>query len=135
MKRLFFSLLDYFGVFVSTLCAIHCLAAPLIIVLLPILGASFWLSEDSELVFISVSFLLAFISLTFSYFKRHQDIRPVYYALVGFVLLILAKVLHVEWLEVVLLLFGGAMMVIAHFVNMKMSRRMECKTVNDTTAK
>lgn len=42
------SKLDGFGMFVSCICAVHCLAMPVAFGVLPVIGASFLVGDDGE---------------------------------------------------------------------------------------
>lgn len=122
---------DRTGIVVSLLCLIHCLALPVLILALPItekILGHFWLEISMMLVALSVGIF----SFTTSYF-RHRKKLPV--AIGGFGLLLLAMSLTRTlglnpWLSPLpdhhsltqldpFLFAGGALLVWAHFLNIR----------------
>jgi hypothetical protein len=68
------SRLDHAGALVSSVCAIHCLALPLLITVLPWVGVNILLNRSLELLFISGSLFLATASFCWGY-RLHREIR------------------------------------------------------------
>ena len=66
---------DKTGAAISWLCAIHCLVLPFAIAALPFLGLSFLLDENVEWLIISVSIIIALISLLPAYFHQHRQLN------------------------------------------------------------
>ena len=79
------NLLDFTGVFLSIICAIHCTVGPLLILLLPALGGIF----DSELFHIVVFFaIIPIAGLTFfRCYKKHKSKATLILAVVAIGLL------------------------------------------------
>ena len=63
--------LDVVGAAASWTCAIHCIALPFAVSLLPLIGLSFLLSESIERIFIGISIVIAGLSLMPAYFRQH----------------------------------------------------------------
>ena len=126
MKSLFKHSLDYLGIGVSTICAIHCLVTPFLIMALPMAGLAFLESEGVELGLIVVSFVIAIASLVFSYLRKHRNLKPIILACIGFMFFLLAKKLHIEGVEsveIILSIIGGSFVVVAHIVNLKLLKQ------------
>jgi len=68
------SQLDQAGAFLSSVCAIHCLALPLLMTILPLAGIGVLLNRNLELLFISGSLFLATVSYCWGY-RLHREIR------------------------------------------------------------
>lgn len=89
----FFPTLDLIGATASTLCAIHCLAMPLLIVTLPALGLGFLLNESLERGFVIVSVILAVANTCWG-FRVHKKTRVIWFSTIGAVFLLLATFGH-----------------------------------------
>ncbi len=114
--------LDKLGICVSTLCAIHCLITPLILMLLPFAGLAFLEAEGFEISILAFSLFLAISSFAVSYFKKHRNAMPMILGGIGFNLFILGKVVSMEEAEIILSILGGIFVTWAHFKNMKLSK-------------
>ena len=67
---------DQIGFSVSFICAIHCLAMPILLPLIPVLGSSFIASESAELVIVSITLLIATPTLFRGYLKHRKLLIP-----------------------------------------------------------
>jgi hypothetical protein len=75
MKKSTLHILDNIGFSLSTLCAIHCLIFPFLLILLPLVGMAFFLNATAEKVFVVGSVLLAALSLYYG-FRHHKSWKP-----------------------------------------------------------
>ena len=66
--------LDLVGAFLSLACAIHCIAIPILVVILPLAGLSFFLSQTVEKIFVIASITLAAFNLCWGY-TIHREVR------------------------------------------------------------
>ncbi len=66
--------IDKFGAVISLACAVHCIALPLLIALLPLFGLSFLLDQTIEKVFLISTICLAAFSLCWG-FVIHKKIQ------------------------------------------------------------
>lgn len=114
--------LDHLGIGLSLLCAIHCAFLPLILSSLPLLGISFLANPYWEVGMISASFLVACYSL-FNGYKRTKTKKPLIILTIGFLFIMAAKSLVGEEQEWFLMVAGGLLIAIAHFVNWKLVHR------------
>lgn len=64
---------DPVGVCLSSLCAIHCLAGPLLVTTLPLAGLGFLIDERTELLFVLASLTLAAGSLAWGFHIHRQQ--------------------------------------------------------------
>ncbi len=123
--------LDITGMAASWLCAVHCLALPFAVSLLPLLGLSFLLSETTERAFIGISILIAGLSLAPAYFRKHGQVRALALFSGGIGLIILSHLLFEESLifKAIFLIAGGAVITTAHLVNRRLCRDCDlCQT-------
>lgn len=118
--------LDVFGATASWACAVHCLALPLLITVLPLAGLSFLLSETSEIIFTVFSAAVAVMSFLPAYFNRHRKLRAAFLAVGGIALIVLTHLFFEEnlALKIAFLVSGAVLLTAAHFVNRRLCR--EC---------
>lgn len=117
--------LDAAGVTASWACAVHCLAMPFLIGVLPLVGLSFLLDETTEGIFILISVLLAALSFLPAYFREHGKIRSIFLAVSGVGLIILTHLLFEENLtaKIVFLIAGAVLLSAAHLINRRLCRK------------
>ena len=119
-KRL---LLDFLGMSASALCAMHCLALPLLLAGSSLGGWQFLTSELYETLFLVFAAFIAAVALYPAY-RRHQDRKPLTLAITGLLLLFFSHILGHElnnyWAEAAGAAFGGLLLVAAHFSNYRL---------------
>ena len=117
--------LDSWGAAASWLCAVHCLALPFAVSLLPFIGLSFLLEETTERVFILVSMTLAALSLLPAYFRQHGKIRAIAFFSAGIGLIVASHLLLEESLilKAAFLVTGAVLISVAHLVNRRLCRK------------
>lgn len=110
--------LDFLGFSASFLCAIHCMAMPLVLSM-GLAGALPWIDNHFlEWGLIVSTFIIAGWSLVRSY-KDHQQIKPIALAATGFMIILAVHFLHGA-LEHYLAAVGGTAIAYAHFVNWRL---------------
>lgn len=120
------SLLDKIGATGSLLCAVHCALLPLVLALLPELGLDRWLGHTFDFVFLVFATLVGASSLV-SGWRRHGEVHALRLLAVGLVVLwtsVLYPPLHdSRWLHALLMTCGGALVGIAHMLNLRLNHR------------
>ncbi len=114
--------IDNTGACLSFACAIHCLAMPLLVTLLPLIGLSFLVSEPAELVIIGGAVVLAMGSVVWG-IRHHRSWRAFLVLVVGIAFIATAHISAEGIYEVILHSGGGILLATAHLVN-----RHLCKT-------
>ena len=130
MKRyLNHSLVDNVGACLSFACAIHCMATPLLIIALPLIGLGFLLGESVELVIIAVAVGLAVGSLTWGY--RHHRKWRIFLLLGGaFVCILIAHFRVPEQYHGIFMACGGILLMVGHLLNRRLCRACQhCKVL------
>ena len=123
MKRYFnHEIADTTGACLSVACAIHCLAMPLLVAVLPLLGLGFLATERAELFLISGAIALAVGSLAWGV-RLHRSWRALLILIVALVFIATARTAVEGAFEVVFYSIGGVLLASAHLVN-----RHLCKT-------
>lgn len=126
MKNRFFSFnLDAFGFSASLLCALHCLAMPVLLSVVPITGVQFLDNPLIEYSFIVLSLVVAGSSLIRSYFKYHRDAFPLQLLSAGFLFIIGGRFPGHEGAEGILTAIGGICIALAHYTNWNYNQ--DCK--------
>ncbi|MES2517014.1 MAG: MerC domain-containing protein [Bacteroidota bacterium] len=116
--------IEKLGFYLSVACAIHCIATPVLITVLPFLGSSL-VNHSWELWFIGGSLILA-VTLLYADFRKHQNALPL-------VLLsgsLLTKLLEVMWLgdkyEFITGTVGALFIAAAYYFNWKYKKACSC---------
>ncbi len=119
--------LERFGFWLSLVCAIHCLAMPLIITLLPFIGSTFLANHTTELWVLGSSWTLAGL-LLLKDFRKHSKVLPLF--LLG--MSIVSKMIEVlvlgESSEKFMAPLGGILIAIAYYFNWKYNAACKCET-------
>lgn len=119
------STLDRLGMFTSLLCAVHCMAMPLLLGVSGIVGGMAWLfSPWVEWSIIAATTFLAFSSLVYSFIRYRHSYLPIVLGGLGLFILIAGHIVdhvfHIElhWVTAI----AGIVIATAHFINFKKLR-------------
>lgn len=117
--------LDACAVIISAVCAIHCLALPVVLLAFPILLGSVLTEEDFHSLILWVIIPTSVIALAAARY-RHPDTRVLVWVGSGMVLLLIAALWahdHApEWVDITLSTLGGLILAIGHIRNLRLSR-------------
>lgn len=122
MTRFFSLHLDFVGFWASLLCALHCMFVPLVFTLGLLTKGHWSINPIGERIFIGTSICIACWSLLQSYFNKHQNIRPLFIAGLGFFLLFIAQAQLVTYVHLLMAL-GGGLIAYAHFYNWQLTQQ------------
>jgi hypothetical protein len=116
--------LDRVGVAASLVCAVHCMAMPLLAGLLPLMGLSFLAEDQTEWVLTGMSLGIGSLSLLPSYVRRHKQWRPILFFGCGASLILAVRLSAEEGsrLEALMMVIGAVLIVCAHVVNRQLCR-------------
>tara|TARA_B100000941_G_scaffold252297_1_gene199332 strand:- start:43 stop:432 length:390 start_codon:yes stop_codon:yes gene_type:complete len=124
MQKLF----DTIGLTISGTCVMHCLFAPVTLILLPVFGLTVSQEEVLHEIFLYLIVPSAIIAITMGC-KKHKDYSVAALASIGIILLVYAVITHdtnTEQTVEVLTLFGSAFVVISHLRNFSLCRQNNC---------
>jgi hypothetical protein len=116
---------DRMGVWVTGLCALHCLLLPLFISVIPFIASSFVASAWFERTILSVSILVGFVALLIGFNQYHRQLYPMYSLTLGG-LIYWNKDMFGHAYEPLAILLGAVFIIAAHLVNLRLCRK--CKT-------
>jgi len=112
-------MLDRIGITATSLCALHCILLPVLLPILPLLGLNFLADHAWEHVFLLFTAVLGGVALYSGYKRYHRKTYP-------FILLILGVSIYwikhdySETLEPYFIFSGAALIISAHFINLKL---------------
>jgi hypothetical protein len=114
------------GVFLSLLCAIHCLTLPIILFVAPYLASSFAFSVTAEWILVVVSFGLALLLLWQDY-REHRKPMPLYFLGIAVLIKLVDTLLGLKSIEWVFGLSLGVFITLAYWYNYKHKTACTCK--------
>lgn len=122
-KSLFKTDIDIVGMYASTICAVHCLSLPFLLVALPLAGITFIADLVWEIVFLTIAAVVGITGITRS-FKIHGKKLPALLLSAGLMIIIASKMELSHSHEVFethtfLAFLGGILIATAHFVNLR----------------
>lgn len=113
---------DVFGITASTICAVHCIATPVAMALLPAYAGEAWESSLAHQLCAGAVALFCLMAAAQGY-RKHADWRPVAPLAAGLLLVITATFLLPESLhelyETPVLCFGSLALVVGHIWNLR----------------
>jgi hypothetical protein len=110
-------LYDGLAISASFVCLVHCLALPVLIMLLPTLAAFLTMPESFHVWALAVSVPVSLLALSAGY-RRHGAVSPLFIVLPGLVLLALGALTpSSEWMETALTVPGALLLAIGHGLN------------------
>jgi hypothetical protein len=116
---------DRVGATASFACAVHCVALPFVLGLLPLIGLGFLASHTFERVFVVFAVLLASASMLTAY-RHHRRPQALMLMVPGIALLVFGVAIDLEvhlLLHTVCVVCGGVLVASAHVTNLALSRR------------
>lgn len=117
------SVADKLGIFLSGLCAVQCAMLPILLSVSAVVPG--WAHIGHGWIWLTVIGSIAIWSFTRGW-QRHQNPSVIMLAVLGYVTLVIAKLLEGQvsmLMESGLFVMGGVLMVMAHWCNY---RRMQC---------
>ncbi|WP_158971265.1 MerC domain-containing protein [Paraglaciecola sp. L3A3] len=126
------SILDKLGIWASSLCALHCLALPILIPLLPLVGSLFFAQDWFEKTILSMSMIVGFWALFIGFYKYHRQIYPLYSLFLGG-LIYWNKDIFGEQYEPFTIAIGAFLIIAAHVTNLKLCKSCHsCESDSDS---
>jgi chromate transport protein ChrA len=113
------------GFWLTILCAIHCIATPILITFLPLMGAQFELFHQYENYILSLSFVLAIVLLLKDH-QIHKNKLPLRLIAIAAVIKIIDIIFLTQNLEVYVSISIAALIVYAYWLNWKHKEKCNC---------
>ena len=122
------SLLDKAGIALTSLCAVHCILLPVLLPVIPLLGASLLANESVERAALLLTMVLGFIALFSGFHRYHRKLYPFYSLFLGGFIYWHKDVFGHHW-EPAVLTLGAVFVVLAHVLNMRLCQQCDsCET-------
>ncbi|MEW9797409.1 MerC domain-containing protein [Alteromonas sp. CYL-A6] len=119
------TILDKIGIWVSSLCALHCLALPMAIPLLPLIGSTFFAQTWFERTILSISLLIGAVALLSGALRYHGRYYPLLLLFSGGAIYWFKDIFGEQY-EPFTIAVGAMLIVAGHWVNMRLCRRCVC---------
>ena len=121
------------GLLASLICAIHCTALPLLMILIPTTGVYLFINENFEFLLLGLSLLFNITNLCFGY-KQHRSNKAVAVLAVGLFIFVIGRSMHHHNYQNgfqfdlfnIFMVSGGLLMALSSLVNDKLCKH--CKT-------
>lgn len=114
------------GMWLSGLCAIHCLLTPIALVAMPMIGSQFTHNHIAEYILIGLGFLFSFSSALKSYLNIHRNISVIFSTILGFVMIISGHLFDNTSLEVTLSILGSVVVIYSLYRNNVLLKQCSC---------
>ena len=116
------TILDRLGIWVSSLCAVHCLALPVVVPLLPLIGSTFFAQLWFERTILCISLIIGGVALLSGALKYHGRFYP---------LGLLASGGAIYWFKDIFgesgepftIAIGALLIVAGHWINIRLCRQ------------
>ncbi|MCW8090885.1 MerC domain-containing protein [Alteromonas sp. ASW11-130] len=115
-------MLDKLGIWVSGLCALHCLSLPILVPLIPLVAASFFAQAWFERTILSISILVGLVALVSGAIRQHGQVYPVILLISGATIYWFKNIFG-ESFEPFTIAFGALLIAIAHVSNLRLCRQ------------
>lgn len=118
--------MERIGIFLSIVCAVHCIAMPFFLIFAPIFLASFAYSSVMEWTLVLSSFLLAAILLFLDY-QKHQKTLPLLLLSLAILIKAIEYLVNIQSLEWIFGIGLGLSIGLAYWVNYQHKSTCTCK--------
>lgn len=124
-SRRFAVVVDRVGATASFLCAIHCMALPFVLALLPLIGLGFLAGHAFERIFVACAAALASASILTAY-RRHRKPHALFLMVPGIALLLFGVAIDIDAhivVHTISVVAGGLLVASAHVTNLVLAHR------------
>jgi hypothetical protein len=114
------SSLDVTGFWASAICAVHCVAVPILLSVSAYSGLVFLKHPTVEYSILTVSSLVGIGSLLPSYFRQHRKLKAILFLIAGLLLIGIGQRAHGAVFEVLFTSIGAATVAVSHIINLRL---------------
>ena len=117
--------LDRLGIWISSLCALHCLALPLLLPLIPLIGSTIFAQIWFERTILSISMLIGAVALLNGAIRYHGQFYPLGLLFSGGIIYWFKDIFGHDF-EPFTIAVGAMLIVAGHWINMRLCRQCQC---------
>jgi hypothetical protein len=114
-------ILDKLGIWVSSLCALHCLLLPLLLPIAPLVASSVFAEQWFERSILTFSILVGFAALFVGFHKYHRQLYPLYSLALGGLIYWNKDIFGHEY-EPFTIAIGAFLIIAAHITNLRLCK-------------
>ncbi len=120
--------LDRVGIWMSSICALHCLLLPILLPIAPLVASSVFAEAWFERMILTFSILVGFAALFVGFHKYHRQLYPLYSLALGGLIYWNKDMFGHEY-EPFTIAIGAFLIIAAHVTNIRLCK--SCKTCED----
>lgn len=120
--------IEKIGFWLTLVCAVHCMATPILITFLPYFGSKFEILHRYENVFLTLSFVLAIYLLGRDY-RSHKNIVPMQLIVLAAIIKLLDLLFLNKSFEIYVSISIAGAILFAYWLNWKHKERCRCHTI------
>jgi hypothetical protein len=113
---------DVVGFSASAICAVHCLAVPVLLMISSLSGFEILHNHDLETFILLFSSVIGAVSIFPSWYRHHRKLLPMLIFLTGIAFVGSGRFNHTIFLETVLTTSGAVLVATSHLINWKLCR-------------
>ncbi|MDT0593259.1 MerC domain-containing protein [Glaciecola petra] len=113
------------GMWITSVCALHCMLLPILIPLVPLIASTFVASAWFERTILTFSILVGFVALFIGFHQYHRQLYPLYSLTLGG-LIYWNKDIFGHSYEPFTIALGALFIIAAHIANLRLCKK--CKT-------
>ncbi len=125
------NMIDQVGIWLTSLCALHCIAIPVILPLVPLLAGSFFAEEWFERTVLLLSIVVGFVALLIGFYKYHRQLYPLYSLTMGG-FIYWQKDMFGHHFEPLVVTTGVVLIIASHVINIRLCKA--CKGCENNVA-
>ncbi|MCY4379139.1 MAG: MerC domain-containing protein [Candidatus Dadabacteria bacterium] len=117
-------LTDYTSLFFAGVCAVHCFAVPVALILFPVVGST--VAFEFEEIFHELMLFAVIPVSTIAVLlgcRRHKDLRVIVLVVLGLCFILVGIFAATDYMEYVLAFIGAFIMILGHLRNFKLCRK------------
>jgi O-antigen ligase len=113
------------GFWLTIVCAIHCVATPILITFLPLFGSKFAMFHQYENIFLGISLLLAIYLLGRDY-REHKNVVPMKLVAIAAMVKLVDLIFLDQSLELLVSFSMASLIIWAYWLNWKHKQKCRC---------
>lgn len=114
------------GMWLSGLCAIHCILTPVAVVAMPMIGAELFHNEMAEIAIMGLGFIFSFMAVVKGYWNVHRNFPVLIGVLSGFLLVISGHLIHEHLVQIICSVIGSSLVIFSLYRNNTLLSKCNC---------